>query len=190
MLPCLSLFSVFCLELSLTEWSPCVLSATLFSEGTHVHAESLDFSGLLVCTCAAVCKMHHWMIALLCLDMLSLKLKAIAVQGCWGDESSLMMLPNMTPEGISQLASKGFQAVPQLCQAASENAANLRSTLTAVLGSSRDSSEVMQVGLLTIPCACCFAVHLCLLLLYVMHFKRNVLNVEMRLQHMCGLYIS
>ena len=93
-----------------------------------------------------------------------------------------MMLPNMTPEGFSQLASKGFQAVPQLCQAASENAANLRSTLTAVLGSSRESSEVMQVGLLTIPCACCFAVHLCLLLLCVMHFKRNVLNVEMQLE--------
>ncbi|KAL0039926.1 hypothetical protein WJX77_011783 [Trebouxia sp. C0004] len=67
------------------------------------------------------------------------------MQGCWGDQSSLMMLPNMTPEGISELASKGFQAVPQLCQAASENAANLRRTLTAVLGSSRESSEVMQV---------------------------------------------
>jgi hypothetical protein len=119
---------------------------------------------------------------LLPLAELSLNLKANAVQGCWGDESSLMMLPNMTPEGFSQLASKGFQAVPQLCQAASENAANLRSTLTAVLGSSRESSEVMQVGLLTIPCACCFAVHLCLLLLCVMHFKRNVLNVEMRLE--------
>ena len=68
------------------------------------------------------------------------------VQGCWGDESSLMMLPNMTPEAIPQLASKGFQAVPQLCQAASENAANLRSTLTSVMGSSRDASEIMQVS--------------------------------------------
>ena len=57
-----------------------------------------------------------------------------------------MMLPNMTPEGISQLAAKGFQAVPQLCSAASGNAASLRSTLTSVLGSSRDASEVMQVS--------------------------------------------
>ena len=101
---------------------------------------------------------------------LRLNLKANAVQGCWGDESSLMMLPNMTPEGITQLASKGFQAVPQLCQAASENAANLRSTLNAVLGSSRESSEVMQVGLLTMPCAYCLAVHLSLLPLGVLRF--------------------
>lgn len=102
---------------------------------------------------------------------LSLDLKASAVQGCWGDESSLMMLPNMTPEGISQLASKGFQAVPQLCQAASENAATLRSTLTAVLGSSRESSEVMQVGHLTMPCATCLVVHLSLLHLGILHVK-------------------
>ena len=68
------------------------------------------------------------------------------MQGCWGDESSLMMLPNMTPEAIPQLASKGFQAVPQLCQAASGNAAKLRSLLTSVLGSSREASETMQVG--------------------------------------------
>lgn len=68
------------------------------------------------------------------------------VQGCWGDESSLMMLPNMTPEAVSQMASKGFQAVPQLCQAASENAAKLRSCLTDVLGSSRDAAETMQVS--------------------------------------------
>ena len=114
---------------------------------------------------------RDWRLALLSLAELSLKLKPIAVQGCWGDESSLMMLPNMTPEGISQLASKGFQALPQLCQAASENAANLRSTLTAVLGSSRESSEVMQVGLLTMSCACCLVVHLSLLHLCVMHFK-------------------
>ena len=70
----------------------------------------------------------------------------LVVQGCWGDESSLMMLPNMTPEAVPQLASKGFQAVPQLCQAASENAAKLRSLLTGVLGSSREASETMQVG--------------------------------------------
>ena len=57
-----------------------------------------------------------------------------------------MMLPNMTPEAIPQLASKGFQAVPQLCQAASENAAKLRNLLTSVLGSSREASETMQVG--------------------------------------------
>lgn len=101
----------------------------------------------------------------------SLNIKAIAVQGCWGDESSLMMLPNMTAEGILQLASKGFQAVPQLCQAASENAANLRSTLTAVLGNSRESSEVMQVGLLTMPCASCLVVQLSLLHLGVQHFS-------------------
>ena len=93
----------------------------------------------------------------------SLNVKATAVQGCWGDESSLMMLPNMTAEGILQLASKGFQAVPQLCQAASENAANLRSTLTAVLGNNRESSEVMQVGLLTMPCPSCLVVQLSLL---------------------------
>lgn len=68
------------------------------------------------------------------------------MQGCWGDESSLMMLPNMTPEAIPQLASKGFQAVPQLCQAASENAAKLRSLLASVLGGSREASETMQVG--------------------------------------------
>lgn len=68
------------------------------------------------------------------------------MQGCWGDESSLMMLPNMTHEAIPQLASKGFQAVPQLCQAASENAAKLRSLLTSVLGGSREAGETMQVG--------------------------------------------
>lgn len=56
-----------------------------------------------------------------------------------------MMLPNMTPEAVSQLASKGFQAVPQLVQAASEGKAKLQSTLSSVFGNSRDASEVMQV---------------------------------------------
>ena len=76
------------------------------------------------------------------------------MQGCWGDESSLMMLPNMTPEAVSSLASKGFQAVPQLCQAASVGAAKLRSTLTSVLDSSRGASEVMQVGAVTTQSIC------------------------------------
>ena len=56
-----------------------------------------------------------------------------------------MMLPNMTSEAVSQLASKGYQATPQLCQAAFENAGKLRTTLTNVLDSSRDAGEVMQV---------------------------------------------
>ena len=63
-----------------------------------------------------------------------------------------MMLPTMTPEAISQLASKGFEALPQLCQAAAENAAKLRSTLTSVLGSSQDARDIMQVDLLFMPC--------------------------------------
>lgn len=58
----------------------------------------------------------------------------------------MMMLPNMTLEGIAQLAQKGFRALPQMCQAAAENPARLRGTLTSVLGTPRDASEVMQVS--------------------------------------------
>ena len=57
-----------------------------------------------------------------------------------------MMLPNMTPETVTELEQKGFRATPQLCQAASQNPAALRGTLTSVLGSPKEASEVMQVA--------------------------------------------
>ena len=68
-----------------------------------------------------------------------------------------MMLPNMTPEAIAELGSKGFQALPQLCQAAAEDAASLRSTLTSVLDSSREVGEAMQVSRLCTIHLCCVA---------------------------------
>ena len=63
-----------------------------------------------------------------------------------------MMLPNMTPEAVTQLEQKGFRATPQLCQAASQNPAALRGTLTSVLGSPKEASEVMQVLIFNVLC--------------------------------------
>lgn len=72
------------------------------------------------------------------------------LQGCWGDESSLMMLPNVTPDTVTSLEQKGFRGTSQLCQAASQDPAGLKSTLTSVLGGSREASEVMQASLCNI----------------------------------------
>lgn len=75
-----------------------------------------------------------------------------------------MMLPNMTSETVAALEKRGFRATPQLCQAASENPAGLKSTLTCVLGGPREASEVMQARapfciFITLKLCCEFTAH-------------------------------
>ena len=66
-----------------------------------------------------------------------------ALQGCWGDRSSLLMLPHMDDEAVDRLHQQGVHTVPQLATMPEKDAAAL---LARVLGAGTATSDVQQVG--------------------------------------------
>ena len=66
-----------------------------------------------------------------------------ALKGCWGDRSSLLMLPHMDDEAVDRLQQQGVHTVAQLATMPEKHAAAL---LACVLGAGKAVSDVQQVG--------------------------------------------
>lgn len=70
---------------------------------------------------------------------------SVCMQGCWWDESSLLMLPNMDGNAAGTLAAKQLSSVARLLQECRRQPACARAALEEALGSTRAAEECLQV---------------------------------------------